>query len=86
MNKEIENQIHSIVNEAASFAAEDKTKTAIVILATETGGMNGAGMIGGCIGGTTNNLAASIATMMKSNDHFAEAIEAAYLHHKFNRR
>lgn len=86
MDKELNNQIHSIVNAAASFAGNDKTRAAVVILATETGGMNGAGMIGGCIGGTTNNLATSIATMMKSNDHFAEAIEAAYLHHKFNRR
>ena len=86
MDKNLQNKIYSIVNEAASFAAEDKSKTAIVILASETGGMNGAVMIGGCIGGTTNNVAASIATMMKENSHFAEAIEAAYLHHKFNRQ
>ena len=85
MDKELNNQIHSIVNEAASFAGNDKTRAAVVILSTEKGGVHGARMIAGCIGGTTGNLAASLASMMKENSHFAEAVETAFLHYKFNR-
>ena len=86
MDKNLQKKIHSIVNEAASFAGDDQTRSVIVIVATQTGGENGAGLIAGCIGGTINNLAASLASMMKENSHFAEAVEDAFLHHKFSKK
>lgn len=86
MDKNLQKKIHSFVNEAASFAGDDQTRSVIVIVATQTGGENGAGMIAGCIGGTINNLAASLASMMKENSHFAEAVEDAFLHHKFSKK
>lgn len=72
-------EIDTVISKVAEFAHQDTSRAVVCIMATEKDG------IGACVGGHLVNLSACIAGLMRENSHFAEAVEKAYLHHKFGK-